>query len=204
MEKSRKAKKSVLIVLLLLVVGLTIGFAAFTSQLTISSSASVKGNSTNFKVVFSESNSSVTGNTTTMGGNATAAGTFSGTSLTGLKAEFTAPGQTATWELYAYNDGQFDAFLKDVTIGEIKGTAVSGTTQSYVDEAVKGLSISVKVDDKTTYSATTNDISSNNDLAKGEGEKVLVTLTYSDTAAIADGDFTVTIGDIKLNYESVN
>lgn len=202
MEKSRKAKKSILIVLLLLVIGLTIGFAAFVSELTISSSASVQGNEQNFKVAFSESVDSITGNSATPAGKATEGGTFSGTSLTGLKAEFTEPGQTATWTIYAYNDGQFDAFLKDVTIGTITGIAGEGTTQSYVDEAVKGISIKVNVRDED-YATTTNGIT-NHKLAQAAGEKIIVTLEYATNSAIADGDFTVQIGDIKLNYESVD
>lgn len=202
MEKSRKAKKIVLIVLLLLVIGLTIGFAAFVSELTISSSATVEGNANNFKVAFSESATEVTGSTSTIGENATAGGTFSGTALSGLKAEFTAPGQTATWTVYAYNDGQFDAFLNDVTIGSITGKAGDGTTQSYVDEAVKGISISVKVGG-ASYSQTTTGLTSHK-LEQGTGEEIIVTLTYAADSAIADGDFTVNIGDIKLNYESVD
>lgn len=202
MEKSRKAKKSILIVLLLLVIGLTIGFAAFISELTISSSATVEGNAQNFKVAFSESETEITGNTATTAGNATAGGTFSGTALTGLKANFTAPGQTATWTVYAYNDGQFDAFLNDVTIGTITGTAGEGTTQSYVDEAVKGISVSVTVADDN-YTQTATDVDGHK-LEQGKGEAIVVTLAYAADSAIADGDFTVNIGDIKLNYESVD
>lgn len=200
MEKSRKTKKIVLIVLLVVVVGLSIGFAAFTSQLTIRSSASVTGDSTTFKVVFSESSTGVTGSSAVTGGKAEG-GTFSGTTLSGLTATFTQPGQTATWEVYAYNAGQFDAYLKQATIGTITGTAGPGTTQSYVDEAIKGISIKVNVRDEE-YSTTTP--ITNHNLAKGAGEKVIVTLTYAADSATADGDFTVNIGDILLDYNSVD
>lgn len=202
MEKSRKAKKSVLIVLLLLVVGLSIGFAAFSSQLTISSSAKVEGNEQNFKVVFSDNATSASGSTAVTAGQATSGGNFNGTELTGLNAEFTEPGQTATWTVYAYNAGQFDAFLNDVTIGEITGTALNTTTQSFVNEAVKGLSVSVKVG-ATSYEQSTSAIS-NHKLQQGQGETVVITLKYAAGSAIADGDFTVNIGDIKLNYESID
>jgi hypothetical protein len=210
MEKSRKAKKSILIILLLVVVGLSIGFAAFVSELTISSSATVVGDKNTFKVVFSESQTEVTGNTATVKGTAGASGTggtFTGTALTGLTAEFTAPGQTVTWEVYAVNDGEFDAYLKDVIIGGITCTAKSGTTQSYVDEAAKGISIKVSVRGEE-YTASKADII-NHELTKdsgerGPGEKIIVTLTYAANSAIADGDFDVKIGDIKLNYESMD
>lgn len=203
MEKSRKTKKSVLIILLLLVVGLSIGFAAFASKLTISSSATIKGNAQNFKVVFSDSATSVSGTSAVTAGKATSGGSFSGTELTGLKAEFTEPGQTATWTVYAYNAGQFDAFLNDVTIGEITGTALSSTTQSFVDEAIKGVKVSVKVGASNAYTTTTSGIS-NHKLTQGNGEAITITLSYEAGSAIADGDFTVNIGEIKLNYESID
>lgn len=208
MEKSRRNKKIVLIVLLLIVVGLSIGFAAFTATLKIQSSASVIGDKNTFKVVFSESASEVTGSQTAVSGVASA-GTFNGTELTGLTATFTQPGQTATWEVYAFNAGQFDAFLKSVTFenatgatSTIKGVAGDGTTQSYVDEAVKGMSIKVDVRGET-YTATKTGIT-NHKLTQADGEKITVTLSYDSTAAIADGDFTVNIGDILLGYESVD
>lgn len=202
MEKSRKAKKNILIILLLVVVGLSIGFAGFASQLTIQNfNATVKGDESSFKVVFSESTTEATGNSATTGGKAQG-GTFSGTELTGLTAEFTAPGQTATWELYAFNDGQFDAFLKSVTIGTVTGTALEGTTQSYVDEAIKGIKIKVDVRGEE-YTATRGSITSH-ELAKGQGEKITVTLTYEAGSATADGDFTVNVGKILLDYDSVD
>ena len=200
MEKSRKTKKIVLIVLLLIVVGLSIGFAAFTSQLTIRSSATVTADSSTFRVVFSSSSSAVESGTVVIGGKAEG-GTISGTSLSGLTATFTQPGQTATWEVYAYNAGQFDAYLKKVTIGTITGTAKEGTTQSYVDEAIKGISIKVNVRGEE-YPTTTS--ITNHNLTKGSGEKVIVTLTYAADSATADGDFTVNIGDILLDYNSVD
>lgn len=200
MEKSRKTKKIVLVVLLLIVIGLSIGFAAFTSQLTIKSNASVTGDSTTFKVVFSSSQSSVESGTVVTGGKAEG-GAISGTTLSGLEATFTAPGQTATWEVYAYNAGQFDAFLKNVTVGSITGTAGVGTTQSYVDEAIKGISIKVNV--RNEDYPTTTSITSHK-LEKATAEKVVVTLSYAAGSATADGDFTVNIGDILLDYNSVD
>jgi hypothetical protein len=208
MEKSRRNKKIVLIVLLLIVVGLSIGFAAFTATLKIQSSASVMGDQNTFKVVFSESDSEVTGSKTNVSGVASA-GTFNGTELSGLTATFTQPGQTATWEVYAFNAGQFDAFLKSVTFenaagstATIKGVAGEGTTQTYVDEAIKGMSIQVDVRGEA-YTTTRTGIT-NHKLTQSTGEKITVTLSYDSTAAIADGDFTVNIGDILLGYESVD
>ena len=210
MEKSRKNKKIVLIVLVLIVVGLSIGFAAFGSQLTINSSASVTMDGSTFKVGFSDSQTGLTGTSTTstvVGTGVTAVdGQFANNNLTisGLAASFTGPGQSVTWKTYAYNDGQFDAFLKSVTVGKITCVAdsESGTTQAYVDEAAKGISIKVSVGgDK--YSATKTNIT-NSKLEIGKAEEVLITLEYADGSAIADGDFDVQIEPIQLNYSSVD
>ena len=186
----------------LLLVMLTVGIVNAESFYENNPFALQTGNAQNFKVVFSESETEISGSTATPAGNATSGGSFSGTALTGLKANFTEPGQTASWTVYAYNDGQFDAFLNDVTIGKITGTAGEGTTQSFVDEAVKGISVSVKAGTRD-FTQTTTDISGHK-LEQDKGEAIVVTLTYSAESALADGDFTVNIGDIKLNYESVD
>lgn len=210
MEKSRKNKKIILIVLVLVVVGLSIGFAAFGSQLTINSSASVTMDGSTFKVGFSDSQSGLTGTTTTstkVGTGVTAAeGKFENNNLTisGLSASFTGPGQSVTWKAYAYNDGQFDAFLKSVTVGKITCVAdsESGTTQAYVDEAAKGISIKVSVGGDVY--PTTNANITNSKLEIGKAKEVLITLEYADGSAIADGDFDVQIEPIQLNYSSVD
>ncbi len=204
MEKSRKAKKSILIILLLLVVGLSIGFAAFTSNLTIRSSATVTPNPNTFKVVFSSSKTESAGGSAVTDGTYATGGTFAqnATTLEGLTATFTAPGQTATWELYSFNDGEFDAFLNSVTVGDITCEAKEGTDADKVAEAAKGIKISVAVNSET-YNTTTNGITGHT-LAKGTGEKVTVTLSYESGSAIADGDFNVKIGDIVLGYDSID
>ena len=210
MEKSRKNKKIVLVVLFMVVVGLSIGFAAFGSQLTINSSASVTMDGSTFKVGFSDSQTGLTGtattSTTTGEGVTAVEGQFSNNNLTisGLSASFTGPGQSVTWKTYAYNDGQFDAFLKSVTVGKITCVAdsESGTTQAYVDEAAKGISIKVSVGGDVYQSTNTN--VTNSKLEMGKAEEVLITLEYADGSAIADGDFDVQIEPIQLNYSSVD
>lgn len=205
MERSRKAKKSILIVLLLVVVGLSIGFAAFTSNLKIKSSATVTPNPNTFKVVFSSST------TESAAGEAKGDGTYGQNAsfakdakeLTGLKAEFTAPGQTATWEVNSYNDGEFDAFLNSVTLGTITCEAKDGTSAEMVENVVMKLSVAITDEngETTTYDATTASIS-DHILSKGRAEKVVVSLAYQ--SGKVDGDFTVDVSEIILGYDSVD
>ena len=204
MEKTRKMKKTILLVLLLVVVGLSIGFAAFSSNLTIRSSATVKPDASTFKVVFSASATESVGGSVVTDGNYASGGTFDAntTTLEGLTATFTEPGQVATWEIYSFNAGAYDGYLNTVTLGEITCSAKTGTTDSMVQEAAKGIKLKVSAGD-AIYDATTEGISGHI-LEQGKGEKIVVTLTYQAGSAIADGDFEVSIGDIKLGYDSVD
>ena len=217
MEKSRKTNKLILVLLLLLIAGLSIGFAAFDKNLTISfSQSTVKPDKEGFSVVFSSSNSDVATDAivpsksedSVTGTNAN----ISGTTLSGLSAVFQKPGQSVTWEVYAYNDGKYDAFFNDITLGKITCTAVEGTDQSKVDIAATGLVLTVTVGGETfsiTGAETTGKTetpAAEHKLKINNGEKVTVKLEFNANASntLADGDFNVTIGDIVLGYDSVN
>lgn len=207
MEKSRKTNKIILIVLLLLIIGLSIGFAAYERELKIKTSALVQGDESGFKVVFSTKKDSATPGTIAQNGYAGAVtiGADS-TELNDLKATFTEPGQTATWTFYAYNAGKFDAFLNSLTIGEITCTPKEGTDKDKVDEAAEGISIKVSVagTDYTTTQATLPTHKLPKASGADSGEEIVVTLSYAANSAIADGDFDVTVGDIILDYGSVD
>ena len=204
MEKSRKTNKLILILLLVLIIGLSIGFAAYGRELKITTSATVKGDEAGFKVVFSTAENAAThGKLEANGcaGEVTIA--ENSIELSDVKATFTEPGQTATWSFYAFNDGKFDAFLNGVTIGEITATAKNGTDEEKVAEAVKGISVKLSVD-SVDYTETKNPLTSTYKLPTNEGIPVVLTMTYAQNSAIADGDFDVSVGDIKLHYSSID
>lgn len=202
MEKENKNKKVILIILLLLVIGLTIGFAAFTSQLKIQLSATVSPDPSNFKVVFSSSATSATQGSLIYGGVAQG-GIFeqNATTLSGLTANFTAPGQTAIWKFYSFNAGEYDAFLNKVSLGAIV-CVPDGADPNKVAEAAKGISIKISVGGQTYTSS--NEAIDSHGLAKGVGEEVVVTLEYAAGSAAVDGKFDVSIGDITLEYNSAD
>ena len=203
MEKSRKTNKIILILLLVLIIGLSIGFAAYGRELKITTGATVQGDEAGFKVVFSTTQDEATAGTIEKDGYAGALtiGADS-TELKDFKATFTAPGQTATWNFYAYNDGKFDAFLNKVTVGEITATPKNGTDAAKVTEALKG--ISVKIEVGTSEFTETKELTATHELEIGKGEPVTLTIEYASNSAIADGDFDVTVGDIILHYNSVD
>ena len=199
--------------LLLGIVGVTLGYAAFSSTLNITSSAEVTPDSSTFNVDFSSSNSSVQTNniTPTLSANVTGfsatAGQINNTgdpTISNLKATFTEPGQSATYSFYAYNAGQYIAYLNSVVFsGNKTCTARTGTTQSLVDTACNGISLSVKVG---TEAATTTSVSTitGHSLGINGAEEVIVVISYASGSGIADGSFDVTLPDVVLTYNSVD
>ena len=211
MEKNRKARKGILIVLLLLVVGLSIGFAGFTDILNITNmTATVSPSADTFKVAFSTSDSEMVGGAIETDGKYAQASTITAetTEISNLTARFTEPGQIATWKFYAFNGGEFDAYLNSVEIGEItyEISNESNVDENKVKKVMEGISISVNVGtveytDATSGELTGHILSKPNANNNSNAEEIIVTLTYAnnDADVRADGDFTIKVGYIKLN-----
>ncbi len=217
MEKNKSGQVIAILALFVGIIGLSVGFAAFSNVLTIKSSATVKPDSNTFNVDFSSSATEVLTNeitatvapTTLTATKATIDNTKDPT-ISNLSATFTEPGQTAEYNFYAYNAGELTAYLKSIVFSNVSGqtstkvcTAGTDTTDTLVQSACNGISLSVKVG---TENATTSGIASisNHSLAKGASELITVTLKYAEDATRADGDFTVAFGDVTLNYSSVD
>ena len=109
--------------LVVAIIGLSVGFAAFSNTLTIRSSADVHPDPSNFRVVFSKSTSSA------LAGNVSPDSSTYGTTaninssdltiLENLHATFTEPGQSVTYPLnsdtlYVYNAGTYRAQLTGI------------------------------------------------------------------------------------------
>ena len=213
MSENKGYKVMAVIALILGVVGVTLGYAAFSSTLTISSSAEVRPDSSLFNVDFSSSSSAVETNPITATLNKTVDGfsatdaTIDNTSepvITNLKATFTEPGQSATYSFYAYNAGEYVAYLNSIVFDGTKTcTAKTGTTQSLVDSACTGITLSAKVGSEADTTTSVASITGHT-LAKAAAEEVIVTISYEDGSARADGDFDVTLPDIVLTYNSAD
>ena len=210
--KERKYQIISVVALILGIIGVTIGYAAFSSVLTIQSSAEVTPDSSAFNVDFSSSSSAVqtspitptlspaTGFTAT---NATIDNTTDPV-ISNLHATFTEPGQSATYSFYAYNAGEYLAYLNSITFDGTKTcTAKTGTTQSLVNSACNGISLSVQVG---TEAATTASVASitGHTLATSTAEPVVVVISYAAGSALADGDFDVAFPDVVLTYASAD
>lgn len=216
MERDRGTKVIAVIALVVAIVGLSVGFAAFTSQLTINASSStVNPSDSAFAVKFSTTASKVEKGEVTPEVTPGEVDGFSGNqatisddkTITNIGGTFTAPGQSIKYEFFVRNDGEYDAYLKSIIYSNVDETsnikceALSTTTPALVEKACKGFELKVEVGSHNTATSTVASITEQK-LAKKTDEKVVVTLTYKPDAERADGDFTVKFGAITLNYSS--
>ena len=215
MERDRSAKIIAIVALCVAVAGLSIGFAAFSNDLTIKSNASVTPNPNDFDVNFSsQDGSEVAGTVTGVGTNSATAenatiDNSNSPTITGLKANFTEPGQKVTYSFYTHNAGKYIAYLNTVTYKNVAGkeatkvcTPGTNTDATMVQAACNGISVTVDVGSEP-YTGSKDSIS-NHSLDIDRYEPVVVTIEYKSDAARADGDFEVAFGDITLTYDSVD
>ena len=217
MERGRTLQFVTIIALTICVIGLSIGFAAFSNVLNIKPNATVSPNSNSLNVDFSSSQTEVvtgeiipTLNPVNLIATNAIIDNTSAPTISNLNVTFTKPGQSAVYEFYAYNDGELDAFLKSIVYSNVTGqnsskvcTASVGTTDALVQSACNGISVKVKVGSESITKGSVANIT-NHSLAKKTGEKVIVTIEYDANAQVTDGDFNVKFGDIALNYSSVD
>ena len=214
MIRTKKQKIITLSLVFVAVLTLAIGFAAFSNNLLIKSKLRVEPNVGEFSVVFSSNASSVQAENIVpvVSGSATAEeATIDNTSvptLNNINATFKTPGDKVVYNLYAYNNGAYDAYLTNVIFNNAEGqstfkvcTADAVTTQTSVDNACESIKVTVKVN---TLEALETQTVTNHLLTKTTSETVTVTIEYLSTGYEADGPFTVNFGDISLVYSSVD
>ena len=215
MEKNKTSKIIAIVALVVAVLGLSLGFAAFSNTLTISSSAYVSPSDENFKVNFSTGTTA--GLTGALTGSASGAAsvesaTLTGTTLSGIKANFSTPGDTVTYTFYVHNTGEYDAYLNSITFENASGQSApkvctaedkANTTASLVSAACEDISISVKVGTDAAVAGSIASISGHK-LSKSSYEPVVVTIAYAADGDRADGNFNISFGDLKLVYSTVD
>ena len=202
--------------LIIAIVGLSIGFAAFSNTLTISSSASVNPDPTSMNVVWSSSSSRAETNSITPTKNITDVTNFTATNATitgedfrtlnNVSAAFTEPGQTVTYNLYVYNAGSYTAYLTNLAFGNKICTAVpqqnasDTATNTLVQAACNGISISVKIGAETLTSSWSLN---NQALAPNTSAPAQVVITYAAGSSYVDGPMSVTFDNITFDASTV-
>jgi len=225
-----KSKHGITIAALIVaIIGLSIGFAAFANTLTISSSASVNPSEENFIVQFSKySNSDATGDsnpitptvsTSDYGENGLIPDSNK-KKLQDLRATFTEPGQSVTYELYVRNTGAYVAYLKDLVFANAEHATGSETykhcyaktenvpdaeqaTGTLVTQACNGISISVSIGSSTNITPDSASKSLGNQALSANGGYVQATITISYTGNnYVDGPMEVEFGNISFTASS--
>ena len=204
MQRTRNRQIMTIALIMASIVGLGVGFAAFSSSLSIKSGVSVSPDSSTFSVKFSSSATAqernpieAVTNPETLVAKDGEIDAVDATTISNLSVEFTQPDQTATYTFYARNTGAYLAYLNMIQVGEKTCTPGEGTDADLVAAACDALSVSVRVG---TNTVTETESITNHTLAAGSSEEVIVTLEYAKDGARADGPFTVTFGDISLTY----
>ena len=241
MEKNRSTKIIAIAALFIAVIGLSIGFAAFSSTLTINSSAEVTPDASQWKVgfVFSTSDqlstySSAAVGTYSVANNVSTGDTWAATSdititnnfvsngvasatIGNLKAYFTAPGQRVVYRFYIKNEGQLDAFLKNIafTAANTKCTAVAQgaglatADQDLMADVCNDIKLSITVGGTTTRTDVSNisTVAAGDTVTKlGGTSPVTITIMYDsegETQHYVDAPIDVDLGSITLTYNAV-
>lgn len=196
MEKERGAKVIAIVALLIAVVGLTVGYAAYSSTLTINGTANVDPASWDVHFAYKTGDSL----TATKVGNAVenTAPTLEATTISGFDVTLKAPGDSITYDFSVKNGGTLDAKLTTFTLGTL--TCAPNTSSSITQEDATKLCNELK------YTLTYSDgsaITTGATLAKNDGSKDLklkLEWPSSSTLKVSD-DVKVTIGETTFVYE---
>lgn len=195
MEKERGAKVIAVVALLIAVVGLTIGYAAYASTLTINGSANVDPASWDVHFAY-KTGDSLTATTT---GNAVenTAPTLAATTISGFNVTLKAPGDSVAYDFSVKNGGTLDAKLNTFTLGTLTCAPNDGSniSQEEATELCGQLKYTLTYADGSTI--TTGTI-----LDKTTGSKDLtlkLEWPVSSTLEVSD-DVKVTIGTTTFVY----
>lgn len=206
MEKQRKIKILSIIALVLAITGMTLGFAAFSTTLSISASAIVTPSSDDFKVVFSSSSTGVeTNEIIPISGEALATSAkVNGLSLSDIQVSFSEPGQAILYEFYIYNAGKYDAYITDVNFGSKTCVAEDGTTESLMQQACDDIYLTVAGTNLSSVIISESTVFHNFKLEPGESKWLEFGIQYPESGNRADGPFNISFDDVTFNVSTVD
>ena len=219
MKKEKTSKFLEITALVVAIIGLTVGFAAYSGTIQIEYEYHVAPNQATFNVnLTSNPHKIVVGKITptTTGGAVGGRATIDDAKdpvIRHLHAVFSKPGQTVTYKFYARNIGEYKAYLNNIIFNNIEKT--NSFKNCYVskngkvepsDETVKkicdGISISVKVGNLEPTTKSIYNIN-NHTIKTGTYEEIIVTISYNGDVN-SSSQFSVDFGDITLNYSSID
>ncbi len=229
MEKEKSGRIIAIVALVIAVIGLSVGFAAFSTNLNIGTAARLTPSGTNWNVGFSIDGTNIE-STSTAGTKAANEqgnpGVIDVTKYTigqNTNATLSATaGSSVSYSLNILNKGTLTAYLAEVNLDNVSITCSNAPagSSSQVDsnttsnggntatitqaecEAMFSVTLTIN---STDYTSTTNGSGS---ISAGNGVPVTLTVAYTNTAAAQaaaaklDGDIIVSIGTITVVYTS--
>ena len=228
MRKDKKLRIVAIIALTISVVGLTLGFAAFSNTLTISSSATVSPDEADFDinvygleirtndtdVYDEESYKSTTTSAPLIDGNAKEKKPVkisnNGNSITisDISVDLIKPGDSITYNFIIKNEGQYDAYIDTSLFDKIfDGESIGCTpgpdaTPELVENACRWIISSPMFMDPSGNHILSGETY---ELAKGDYILLDIMVLYVDNASVprADGNFSVEFPDATIEFMSV-
>ena len=230
MNKDRRSKSLIIVALALTLMVLTVGFAAFSETLSISSSATVTPNEEDFKITIYGFNSLDAALDFEMNGTVNDADLSttlsypspSGTGITGTTAlidnsthtisnisvSLTKPATELVYYFVVKNEGKYDAYIDlssyEANDGEYliinPGTCVAG--KDTTDSLVQATCENVLRAIGIT-NADRTPLENNEtimEIPKGEYIYLAYLIGYMDTENLADGPFTVSFDELQLSF----
>lgn len=201
MEKNGRFKNIVLVVLLIAVLTLSIAYAVLSVSLNITSSATIKGTNSSWKVLFTSASCTASGYAET-----TASPTVSGTTVSGITATFKAPGDSVTCNITVANQGVIDAKLVSFAAQDSNSTItyVGTSTTKTADETLTNGKIvySIKYASTEASGYANRAPAADDTLNASTTRDLVLTMTYPSTeTSMPTNDVTVTGFKTVFDYE---
>lgn len=229
MEKTRQMKMLSIVALVLAITAMTLGYAAFSTTLNISSSATVTPNSDDFKVNvygfetfddfeqfqsndlsidgISLSDSSAIGIEESASAKSTIANINNSThTITNIKAEFSSQRNVVTYPFIIKNEGKYDAYVDTSPFNDDSEFKVNpvcipgeGATLELVNIACSNLHLAVFFVNPET--GLTEQVYNQNYKIK-VNEHIILAVAIDFNGSYPDGPFTAEFPEIKLNFST--
>lgn len=209
MNKEREMKTLVIAALVISVVAIGVGFAAFSTTLQINGTATVNTAGKTWNVLFTgveKTDVSTKGIDATVPtiGNSTAGENTTNAAIGTITAAFTAPNQKLQYKITVSNSGSYDAKLTAASIPTLDTITVTGTGAAAETDAtnVKNhLKFSFTKADGSAVTAETDT------LAAGATQDYLYTIEYedlTDAAELPKAQVSISIPQTTLTFSQAN
>lgn len=210
MNREREMKTLVIAALVISVVAIGVGFAAFSTTLQINGTASVNTGGKTWSVLFTGvektgNSSEGLGATVPSIGNGTAGENTTDTKIGEVTANFTAPGQKLQYKITVSNTGDYLAKLTASSIPTLDTLIITGTGEKAEEDATKvkkHLNFSFTKADGSPVTLNTDTIA-----AKTGTQDYLYTIEYKDFNNASDlpaAPVNISIPETTLTFSQAN